>query len=78
MNNFNVSGKTVILRKKAISVMEYINSQEYPPNEAPNVFYIPLTSSDKYGRPEFPSAFLTEQQKEVSEIIISRSSLYMT
>ena len=37
--------------------MEYINSQEYPPNEAPNVFYIPLTSSDKYGRPEFPVCF---------------------
>ena len=50
-------GKTVILRKKAISVKEYIDSQEYPPNEAPNVFYIVLTSCDKYGRPELPVSF---------------------
>ena len=47
----------MILRKKAISVKEYIDSQEYPPNEAPNVFYIVLTSCDKYGRPELPVSF---------------------
>ena len=47
----------MILRKKAISVKEHINSQEYPPNKAPNVFYVVLTSCDKYGRPEFPVSF---------------------
>ena len=47
----------MILRKKAISVKEHIDSQEYPPNEAPNVFYVVLTSCDKYGRPELPVSF---------------------
>ena len=55
--DLNFSGKTVILRKKAISVKEHIDSQKYPPNEAPNVFYVVLTSCDKYGRPEFPVSF---------------------
>ena len=50
-------GKTVILRKKAISVKNHIDSQGYHPNEAPNVFYIVLTSCDKYGRPELPVSF---------------------
>ena len=47
----------MILRKKAISVKEYIDSQGYPPNEVPNVFFVVLTSCDKYGRPEFPVTF---------------------
>ena len=47
----------MILRKKAISVKEHIDSQVYPPNEAPNVLYIVLTSCDKYGRPELPVTF---------------------
>ena len=53
----SISGKTVILRKKAILVKEHIDSQEYHPNESPNVFYVVLTSCDKYGRPEFPVSF---------------------
>ena len=47
----------MILRKKAISVKEHIKSQGYPPNEAPKVFYVALTSCDKYGRPELPVSF---------------------
>ena len=42
---------------------EYIDSQEYPPNEAPNVFYVVLTSCDKYGRPEFPVTFFDRATK---------------
>ena len=52
-----ILGKTVILRKKAISVKEQIDAQGLPPNEAPNVFYIALTSCDRYGRPELPVNF---------------------
>ena len=47
----------MILRKKAISVKEHIDAQGLPPNEAPDVFYIALTSCDKYGRPELPVSF---------------------
>ena len=36
---------------------EHINSQGYPPNEKPNVYYVVLTSCDSYGRPEFPVSF---------------------
>ena len=52
-----ILGKTVILRKKAILVKEHIDSQGYSSNEAPNVFYVVLTSCDQYGRPEFPVSF---------------------
>ena len=47
------SGKTVLLRKKAISTKQFIDPNQ-PPNQAPNVYYVTLTSCDKYGRPEFP------------------------
>ena len=47
----------MILRKKAISVKEKIDSQGYPPNNAPTVYYVALTSCDKYGRPELPVGF---------------------
>ena len=50
-----ITGKTVLLRKKAISVKESISSQALPPNEEPNVYFVTLTSCDKYGRPEFPT-----------------------
>ena len=50
-------GKTVILRKKAISVKEHIDSQGLSSDEAPSVFYVALTSCDKYGRPELPVSF---------------------
>ena len=50
-------GKTVILRKKAISVKELIDSQGNPSNEAPSVYYVALSSCDKYGRPELPVNF---------------------
>ena len=47
----------MILRKKAISVKENIDSQGHPPNEAPSVYYVALSSCDNYGRPEFPINF---------------------
>ena len=47
----------MILRKKTISVKEHVDSQGHPPNEAPSVFYVALSSCDKYGRPEFPVNF---------------------
>lgn len=47
----------MILRKKAISVKEKIDSQGYPPNDAPRVYYVALTSCDKSGRPELPVSF---------------------
>ena len=47
----------MILRKKAISVKEHIDAQGLPPNEAPNVFYIALSSCDRYGRPYLPVNF---------------------
>ena len=47
----------MILRKKAISVKALIDSQGYLPNEAPSVYYVALTSCDKYGRPELPVGF---------------------
>ena len=53
----------MILRKKAISVKQSIDSQGYPPNEAPSVYYIVLTSCDEYGRPEFPVTFFDGSTK---------------
>ena len=47
----------MILRKKAISVKEHIDAKGLSPNEAPNVFYIALSSCDRYGRPELPVNF---------------------
>ena len=47
----------MILRKKAISVKENIDSQGNNPNKAPSVFYVVLTSCDKSGRPELPVSF---------------------
>ena len=47
----------MILRKKAISVKEHIDSQGNYPNEAPSVYYVTLTSCDKYGKPDFPVSF---------------------
>ena len=52
-----ITGKTVILRKKAILVKEHIDSQGKYPNEAPRVYYVTLTSCDKFGRPELPVSF---------------------
>ena len=43
---------------------EHIDSREYPPNEAPNVFYVVLTSCDKYGRAEFPVSFFDSSTKK--------------
>ena len=47
----------MILRKKAISVKENIDSQGSYPNVAPSVYYVTLTSCDKYGKPESPVSF---------------------
>ena len=47
----------MILRKKAISVKALIDSQGNLPNEAPSVYYVALTSCDRYGRPELPVSF---------------------
>ena len=53
----------MILRKKAISTKEDIDSQGLPPNETPNVYYVTLTSCDKYGKPEFPTSFFDSATK---------------
>ena len=47
----------MILRKKAISVKEHIDSRGKYSNEAPRVYYVTLTSCDKFGRPELPVSF---------------------
>ena len=47
----------MILRRKAVSIKEQVVSEEYPPNSAPMVYYVVLTSCDKYGRPEYPTNF---------------------
>ena len=49
-------GKTVILRKKAFMVKDLVHLKKFPPGRAPNVYYIVLTSCDKYGKPEFPTS----------------------
>ena len=54
----------MILRKKAISTKEHIKSQGLPPNETPSVYYVTLTSCDKYGRPEFPTCFFDSATKK--------------
>ena len=54
----------MILRKKALSTKEYIKSQGLPPNETPNVYYVTLTSCDKYGKPEFPTSFFDSATKK--------------
>ena len=43
--------------KKAISVKEHIDSQRNYPKEASSVYYVTLTSCDKFGRPELPVSF---------------------
>ena len=58
------SGKTVLLRKKAISTKQFIDSQLLPPNQAPNVYYVTLTSCNKYGRPEFPVCLFDGSTKQ--------------
>ena len=53
----------MILRKKAISVKEHVDSLGNHPNEAPSVYYVILTSCDKFGRPEFPVSFFDSVTK---------------
>ena len=47
----------MILRKKAISVKEHIDFRGNYPSEASSVYYVTLTSCDKFGRPEFPVSY---------------------
>ena len=59
----------MILRKKAISTKEHIDRQGFAGNPKfqlipPKVFYVTLTSCDKYGKPEFPTSFFDSATKK--------------
>ena len=53
----------MILRRKALSTKQHIDSQGLPPNRSPNVYFVALTSCDKYGRPEFPTCLFDASTK---------------
>lgn len=53
----------MILRRKAISTKQQIDSQGLLPNQSPKVYFVALTSCDKYGRPEFPTCLFDASTK---------------
>ena len=51
------------MRRKAISTKQQIDSQGLPPDRSLNVYFVALTSCDKYGRPEFPTCLFDASTK---------------
>ena len=58
------SGKTVLLKKKAGQTKEAIKSLGLSPNEEPLVYYVTLTSVDKFGFPEYPTGLFDQFTKK--------------
>jgi hypothetical protein len=54
----------VLLKKKASKTKQSIKSLGLSPNEEPPVFYVTLTSCDRYGFPEYPIGLFDQFTKK--------------